>query len=210
MGVLATVLRAAFTPNMSLKDILFRIAGRILNHCVLMYPKHSSSSQKHWRWMTSAKAFLSTAREHRLVRVFTSRYRKEREQSVLCSPYLHSLTALLVSCAEIRALIRGDDNDIEYKAITSVKTGVVVVNNTTKKKETNNDSSPALEEKSDEEEAEKDNSHWHDTMNSLNVLIFQISYPHLLNQFCNSHKIREFLNARGHLQRNIGPSQGQG
>jgi hypothetical protein len=151
VGVLATVLRAAFTPNMSLKDILFRIAGRILNHCVLMYPKHSSSSQKHWRWMTSAKAFLSTAREHRLVRVFTSRYRKEREQSVLCSPYLHSLTALLVSCAEIRALIHGDDNDIEYKAITSIKTGIVVVNNTTKKKETNNDSSPALEEKSDEE-----------------------------------------------------------
>ena len=31
VGVLATILRAAFTPNMSLKDILFRIAGRILN-----------------------------------------------------------------------------------------------------------------------------------------------------------------------------------
>ena len=75
--------------------------------------------------------------------------------------YLHSLTALLVSCAEIRALIHGDDNDIEYKAITSIKTGIVVVNNTTKKKETNNDSSPALEEKSDEEAevGKKDDDH---------------------------------------------------
>ena len=37
-------------------------------------------------------------------------------------------------------------------------------------------------EKNDEEEAEKDNSHWYDTTNSLNVLIFKISYPRLLNQ----------------------------
>ena len=134
VGVLATILRAAFTPNMSLKDILFRIAGRILNHCVLLYPKHSSSSQKHWRWMTSAKAYLTTAREHRLIRVFTSRYRKEREQSVLCSPYLHSLTALLFSCAEIRTLIHGNDSDIEYRAITSSNANVIAMDGTISRK----------------------------------------------------------------------------
>ena len=109
VGALSTVLRAAFTPNMSLKDILFRIAGRILNHCVATYPKYSSSSQKHWRWMTTAKALLGIVHEHRLIRVFTSRYRKEREQSILFSPYLHSLTALLASVCASRGLIYGED-----------------------------------------------------------------------------------------------------
>ena len=94
VGALSTVLRAAFTPNMSLKDILFRIAGRILNHCVATYPKYSSSSQKHWRWMTTAKALLGIVHEHRLIRVFTSRFRKEREQSIL---FLHTYTHLLHS-----------------------------------------------------------------------------------------------------------------
>ena len=105
VGVLATLLRAAYTPNMALKDILFRLSGRILYHCVSSCPTPTPDEDCS-KWLLTAKAFMSAVREACLARVFTGRFRKERDQSVLCSSYLQSLTSLLVVCAEVRSLIK--------------------------------------------------------------------------------------------------------
>jgi alpha-tubulin suppressor-like RCC1 family protein len=107
IGVLATLLRAAHTPNLALKDILFRLIGRIVHHCATSYPGAGpSSTQELIRWHHNASIVLKTVREQRLAQVLTSRFRKEHDQTIIYSSYLQTLASVLVCCTQVRSLMK--------------------------------------------------------------------------------------------------------
>uniref|UniRef100_A0A7S3PF36 B30.2/SPRY domain-containing protein n=1 Tax=Aplanochytrium stocchinoi TaxID=215587 RepID=A0A7S3PF36_9STRA len=100
--VLSSLLNTAETPNMPLKDAVFRLCARTITFARKHLLNHSFFSSSKLKTEVWSRQYLRAVPETKLLQIFTSRLRKERPHRVKFSAYLKGLVALLSSVRLLR------------------------------------------------------------------------------------------------------------